>query len=195
MAEVLVETAPLIRKVNRVALILQQGDLTALPVDAFVFYAREDLVLASGYGTAIQVRGGDTIKKELEAIGSIRTGEAVTTTAGKLKARKIIHACGPKFHEPDQERKLRDCMRSALSLADHSGFKTLAFPALGAGFYGVALPLCANVIVEAIRDFARNATSLQEITICVVDQREYAAFKHRIDDLQFSEQGGPHERR
>ncbi len=190
----MVETAPVIKTVNRVTLILQQGDLTALPVDAFVFYAREDLALGSGFGTAIQVRGGDAIKKELEALGSISMGEAVSTTAGKLKAKKIIHACGPKFHEPDQERKLRDCMHSALTLADRSGFKTLALPAMGAGFYGVPLPLCANVMVEAIRDFARNASSLEEITICVVDQREYAPFKDRIDDLQLSKEGGRHAR-
>src|SRR5271165_5614120 len=94
---------------------LQQDDLTALAVDAFVYYAREDLALGSGFGAAIQSRGGDTIKKELAAIGGVRMGGAVMTAAGNLKARHIIHACGPKFQEANLEEKLRACVSAALS--------------------------------------------------------------------------------
>lgn len=180
------ETAPIEKKIERTVLRLQQSDLTALPVDAFVYYAREDLALGSGYGTAIQLRGGDAIKKELEALGAIRMGEAVVTTAGRLKAKKIIHACGPKFHEPGVKEKLSDCMFSALAVADQNGFKTLAFPAMGAGFYGVPLPLCASVMLEALRDFVQKVTSLEEIIICVVDRREFVVFQDKIEKLQNS---------
>jgi O-acetyl-ADP-ribose deacetylase (regulator of RNase III) len=186
MPEVKLETAPIEKKIHHTVLRLQKGDLTALPVDAFVYYAREDLALGSGYGTAIQLRGGDAIKKELGALGAIRMAEAVVTTAGRLKAKKIIHACGPKFHEPRLKEKLRDCMLSALAVADQSGFKSLAFPAMGAGFYGVPLPLCASVMLEAIRDFAYKETSLEEIIICVLDRREFAAFRDGIEKLQNS---------
>ncbi len=61
-------TAPVEKRIRQTVVQLQQGDLTALPVDAFVFYAREDLALGSGYGTAIQVRGGDAITNELKSI-------------------------------------------------------------------------------------------------------------------------------
>ena len=110
-------------------------------------------------------------------------GEAVVTTAGKLKAKKIIHACGPKFHEPGLKEKLHDCMLSALAVADQNGFKTLAFPAMGAGFYGVPLPLCASVMLEAVRDFVQKETSLEEIIICVVDRREFAVFRDGIEQV------------
>jgi len=53
-------TEPLVeKKINRTVLRLEHGDLTALPVDAFVFYAREDLKLTSGFGTGIQTRVPD----------------------------------------------------------------------------------------------------------------------------------------
>jgi O-acetyl-ADP-ribose deacetylase (regulator of RNase III) len=186
MPELILDTAPIEKKIHRTVLRLQKGDLTALPVDAFVYYAREDLALGSGYGTAIQLRGGDAIKKELGALDTIRMGESVVTTAGRLKAKKIIHACGPKFHEPGLKEKLRDCMFSALTVADRNGFKTLAFPPMGAGFYGVPLPLCASVMLDAVRDFAQKETSLEEIIICVVDRREFAAFRDGIEKLQNS---------
>jgi O-acetyl-ADP-ribose deacetylase (regulator of RNase III) len=158
-----------------VILRLVQGDLTAMPVDAIVFYAREDLELGSGFGTAIQSRGGAAVKEALKKIGRIAMGQAVITTAGGLKAGHIIHAVGPKFQEADTERKLREAMLAVLRLADAEKLKTLAFPAMGTGFYGVPLDLCARVMTETIRGFTGN--SLEEIVICVVDRREWTAFE------------------
>ena len=158
-----------------VILRLVQGDLTAMAVDAIVFYAREDLELGSGYGTAIQSRAGAAVKEALKKIGRVAMSQAVITTAGGLKAGHIIHAVGPKFQEADTERKLRETMLAALRLADAEKVKTLAFPAMGAGFYGVPLEICARVMTETIRGFAGN--SLEEITICAVDRRELKAFE------------------
>lgn len=159
---------------------LMQGDLTALETDAIVFYARENLDLGSGFGTAIQSRGGGAIKKELEQIGGVRMGEAVITTGGTLNARHIIHACGPKFQEPDQEAKLRACMRSALRLAGGKGLASIAFPPMGAGFYGVPLEMCARVMLEEVREFLNRPCSLREVVICVIDRREFEAFKNLL---------------
>lgn len=168
------------RKLNGTLVRLQKGDLTMLSVNAFVFYAKETLELGSGFGTAIQVRGGDAVKKELEKIGRIRTGEAVITTAGKLRAKHIIHACGPMFQEPDTENKLRNCVLAALKVADDNKLKSVAFPPLGAGFYGVPLDVCATVMLGAIKDFVQNGTSLEEIIICAIDNRELTAFEKRL---------------
>jgi len=168
---------------KRTTVRLQAGDLTALPVDAFVFYAKETLELGSGFGTAIQVRGGDTIKKELQAIGRIGMCESVITSAGNMAAKHIIHACGPKFHEPELERKLRACMLSALECANRKGLKSVAFPAMGSGFYGIPLDMCATVMLEVIRDFIQKGTSLQEVILCVVDDREFKAFRGKLETL------------
>ena len=169
--------------VNKTQVTLVRDDLTTLAVDAVLFYARETLELSSGFGTAIQTRGGDAVKKELEKIGGVRMGEAVITGAGRLKARHVIHACGPKFQEPDTERKLRDCVLSALRLAAERGLESVAFPPMGAGFYGVPLDLCSRVMIDTIRDYLREETSLKEILICVIDRREFDAFKSRVEGL------------
>jgi O-acetyl-ADP-ribose deacetylase (regulator of RNase III) len=176
-------TTPVERKVNQTVVRLMQGDLTALEVDAFVYYAKENLDLGSGYGTAIQSRGGGAVKKEVEKIGGIRMGEAVMTTAGGMKAKHIIHACGPKFQEADTERKLRDCMQAALRIADENGLKTVAFPPMGAGFYGVPLALCARVMIGTIRSAAAAGTPLEEIVICTVDRRDFLAFQDQVQAL------------
>ena len=171
------------KKVNGTFVRLEQGDLTALAADAFVFYAREDLAVGSGFGTAIQLRGGEAVKKELKAIGSLRMGEAVITSAGNMQAKHIIHACGPKFQEPDTERKLRDCTTAALAIADLQGLETIAFPPLGTGFYGVPLDLCARVMLEALKSHLGGPTRLKEVIICVIDRREYLVFKDKVAAL------------
>jgi O-acetyl-ADP-ribose deacetylase len=169
------------KTVNRTVLRLRRGDLTALPVDAFVLYANESLELGSGFGTAIQVRGGEAIKKELQKIGRIGMGEAVITTAGNMAPKHIVHACGPKFQEADMETKLRQCMLSSLKCADENGLSSIAFPPMGAGFYGIPLELCAKVMLQTIRDFVRGTTSLREVIVCVIDNREFGAFQKRLE--------------
>jgi O-acetyl-ADP-ribose deacetylase (regulator of RNase III) len=174
---------PIEKKAGKTVIRLQHGDLTAFPVDAFVFYAKEDLEIGSGYGTAIQSRGGASIKKELDKIGKIKMGEAVISGAGDMNARHIIHACGPKFQEPELEKKLRECVMSSLRAADKAGLKTLAFPPMGTGFYGVPLDLSANVMLDCMKSFLEKGSSLEEVIICVIDYRDYVPFKKKMDTL------------
>ncbi len=162
---------------------LIRDDLTALPVEAIVFYAREDLALGSGFGTAIQSRGGAAVKTDLDRIGSIAMGEAAVTTAGNLKARYIIHACGPKFHEPGLEAKLRRCISAALETAAAIPVTAIAFPPLGVGFYGIPPDICATVMLDVIGRWPCAAGTLEEITICVADGREFQAFKSKLELL------------
>jgi O-acetyl-ADP-ribose deacetylase (regulator of RNase III) len=181
MAPVLIEPDPVEVRLANTVIRLIKDDLTTLPVDAFVFYAREDLSPGSGYGTAIQQRGGLVVKKELEAIGSIAMGEAVITGAGAMNAKHIIHACGPKFFEQDLEAKLRQCMRSALQVADENNLEVIAFPPMGYGFYGVPMDLCAKVMLEEMRGFLEGRqSSLKEILICAVDKRDFLALKDKV---------------
>jgi O-acetyl-ADP-ribose deacetylase (regulator of RNase III) len=175
---------PIEKTMGKAVIKLEHGDLTDLAVDAFVFYAREDLELGSGYGTAIQGRGGLSVKKELEGLGSIKMGESVITGAGDMKAKNIVHACGPKFQEPDLEEKLRKCMQSSLEAADKAGIKTLAFPPMGTGFYGVPLELSANVMLDCIKSFLEAGnTSLEQVIICVIDYRDYVPFSKKMENL------------
>ncbi len=176
-------TPSLDAKVQGKVVRLQKGDQTALPVDAVVFYARQDLELGAGFGSAIQSRGGAEIKKELDKIGSVEMGGAVMTTGGKLKARHIIHACGPKFREADTEKKLRKCMQSALQQAAGAKLKTVAFPPMGCGFYGVPLDMTIKVMLDEVRQFFATPSSIEEVIICVMDDREFKAFRPQVEAM------------
>ena len=161
---------------------LVREDITEMEVDAFVFDATEDLKLGSGFGAAIQQRGGIVIQKELDEIGSCPTGEAVVTEAGILKADWIIHANGPKFREEDEEAKLRKTIQSALARAEEKGVKRLAFPPMGTGLYQVPLDLCSRVMVDTISQHLANGSAIEEGLIVAPDNREFDPFKAQIQE-------------
>ena len=170
-------------RINKSVIQLIKDDITDLEVGAFVFYAQSNLALGSGFGTAISVRGGPTIQKELEALAPVAAGEAVVSGAGNLKADCIIHAVGPKFREENTESKLRTTVLSSLKRAEEKGVETLAFPAMGAGFYGIPPELCAKVMVDAITQHLQGSTVIKDVVICVLDTRQYTTFQNALSAL------------
>ncbi len=172
-------------QINKSTVSLLKGDIIDLDVDAFVFYARSDLQLGSGFGTAISVRGGPSIQEELKALGTRGITEAVISSAGELRASYIVHAVGPKFQEEDTAGKLRATINNALKAADDKGVSRIAFPAMGAGFYGVPLPQSAEITIDTIITYLSGETKIEEVIIVLLDNREYKPF---AEHLQFRKQ-------
>jgi len=168
-------------KIGDKKLKLVQGDITAMDIEAFVFDITEDVKLGSGFGSAIQQRGGVAIQKELEEIGSCPTGEAVVTEGGLLPAKFIIHTNGPKFREVDEDGKLRKATKAALSRAKEKGIKKIAFPPIGTGLYQVPLDLCVNAMVDTISEHLKSDTCLEEVVLVAVDSREYGPFQKKLE--------------
>ena len=163
---------------------LTVGFMTDLAgVDAIVYYARPDLTLGSGFGTAIATQGGPKVQEELKKLGSAEVTEVVVTGGGNLPARHILHAVGPRFQEEDGEAKLRTTMVNTLRKAEEMKLKKIVFPAMGAGFYGIPLDRCAAVTLGAAKDFLKTATALEEILFCLRDQREMGVFRQRLQGM------------
>jgi len=163
--------------VNETTLRVAREDITTFDIEAFVYYATPDLVLGTGFGNAIAVRGGPTIQSELNELAPAQVCDAVASTAGKLSATTIIHAVGPRFQEQDLEDKLRRTIVNTLRKADELSIARIAFPPMGRGFYGVPLTKSAELTVGAIRDYLTGETGIREVVICVNDHAEVAAFE------------------
>lgn len=156
---------------------LVRGDITELEVDAFVFYAEPTLALGSGFGGMIHMRGGGAIQKELDELAPVPPLEAVLSSGGRLAAEHIIHAVGPRFREDDIDRKLNATMENCLLRSQEKGMKTLAFPAMGAGYYGIPAAVSAKVMLDALKSFLGQNPGLEEVTICVLDSPQFKAFE------------------
>ena len=106
-------------------------------------------------------------------------GHAISTEAGKLSCKKIIHAVGPiwkggAFGEADT---LYDCIFShLLRIALKESLCSIAIPAVSAGVFGFPLQVSTSTIVEAMKDFLDEMPSkglLSEIHF--VDNRHEVA--------------------
>jgi O-acetyl-ADP-ribose deacetylase len=117
------------------------GDLLGQDVDVIVNAWNRNIIpwwllLPQGVSGAIKRRGGTGPFKELCKHGSIPLGGAVLTSAGRLPFKGIIHVAGINMLWRASEWSIRQCVRSAMDLAHEKGFKSIAFPLIGAGSGG-----------------------------------------------------------
>jgi len=68
---------------------------------------------------------------------AVKTGEAKITNGYKLPAKFVIHTVGPVWHggQNREDELLANCYRNSLELAEISGIRTIAFPAISTGVY------------------------------------------------------------
>src|SRR5499427_5630240 len=130
-------------------IIIQQGDLTEMDVDAIVNAANNDLILGGGVAGAIRRKGGDEIQRECDDFGSIPVGYAAITGGGKLKARYVIHAASMSLSGVRTTAKtLRTSTAHSLRLAAERNLRTIAFPAVGTGVSGFPMQECAHIMLS-----------------------------------------------
>ena len=118
-----------------------EGDLLDQKVDAIVNAWNRNtipwwLLLPQGVSGAIKRRGGVEPFREVGRHGRLALGQAVATSAGRLPHGGIIHVAGINDLWRSSERSISDSVRNALTVAVQRGWRTLAFPVLGAGSGG-----------------------------------------------------------
>lgn len=161
-----------------------QGDITEQDVDAIVNAANHSLLGGGGVDGAIHRRGGPEILAECRKLrrekypDGLPTGQAVATTAGRLKARWVIHTVGPTYAKSqDKSSLLADCFRNSLAVADELGATTIAFPAISTGVYRWPIEDAARIALETVR---ASDTRVAEVRFVLFDQRGYEAFTAQV---------------
>ena len=168
------------RTINKSILELAQGDITELATDAIVNAANAQLVLGGGVAGAIRRKGGPEIQAHCNKIGPISVGQAAITTAGNLKAKRVIHAVGPRMGEGDEDQKLKNATLSSLRLADENNLTSIAFPAISTGIFGFPIERCAPIMLGTTIDYLKDQTSLQKVVFCLFDKDSYDTFAAQL---------------
>jgi O-acetyl-ADP-ribose deacetylase len=156
------------------------GDITEQDVDAIVNAANHTLLGGGGVDGAIHRRGGPEILAACKKLRESRypdglpTGQAVATTAGRLKARWVIHTVGPTYAvSKDKSQLLADCFRNSLRIADELGAITVAFPAISTGVYRWPVDDAAQIALDTVRV---SDTRVHEVRFVLFDQGAYDVF-------------------
>jgi O-acetyl-ADP-ribose deacetylase (regulator of RNase III) len=176
-------------KVNRSVVSLKQGDITKEKADAIVNAANEGLRGGGGVDGAIHRAGGPAIMEECKRIraaqGGCPTGRAVVTTAGRLPAKKVIHAVGPVWHggAKGEAELLASAYRESLRQAVACGLKSVAFPSISTGVYGYPVDEAARVALRTVKDFLEKDTSLRTVTFVLFDKATLEAYRGAADQV------------
>jgi len=172
---------------------LIDGDITKMDTDAIVNAANSMLIMGGGVAGAIRQKGGPTIQEECSKIGGTFVGGAVITTGGKLKAKYVIHAVGPRMGEGNEDEKLKNATLNSLKLADKHKLKSISFPAISAGIFGFPIERCAQIMlgttIEYLNGFdkltTKGQTGLDRVVFCLFGRESYAVFEKQLLNTGF----------
>ena len=117
---------------------LVEGNLLDQDVEAIVNAWNRNIIpwwllLPQGVSGAIKKRGGYAPFREVARAGPIPLGGAVLTGAGRLPFRGIIHVAGINMFWCATEKSIRSSVREAMRIVKEQGFRSVAFPIIGAG--------------------------------------------------------------
>ncbi|MEN2974639.1 MAG: macro domain-containing protein [Candidatus Caldarchaeales archaeon] len=169
-------------KIGGAVIELVKGDITELEVDAIVNAANSSLKMGGGVAGAILKKGGRIIQEECDRIGYCPVGGAVITSGGRLKARYVIHAVGPRMGEGEEDEKLRRATVNSLKLAEEHGIESIAFPAISTGIFGYPKDRCAEVMLSAaIKYLMEGGKRLKKIIFCLYDDETYRIFRETLE--------------
>ncbi len=169
-------------------IVLQEGDITRIAVDAMANAANSALAGGGGVDGAIHRRGGPAIMRELDAIrsaaGGCPTGSAVATGAGELPAKYVFHAVGPVWRDGrrGEAELLAGCYRKCLALADERAVRTISFPAIGTGVYGYPQQEAAEIAIREVRKHLdRPDTTVEQVIFVLFGKGAYEVYRRILE--------------
>ena len=168
-------------KIGNSIIKLVQGDITEQETDAIVNAANNQLILGGGVAGAIRLKGGPSIQEECNKIGGIHVGGAAITTAGNLKAKKVIHAVGPRMGEGNEDDKLKNATLNSLKLMDKHSLKSIAFPAISTGIFGYPIKKCAKIMINTTKEYLQTKTHIEEVIFCLYTNSDFDVFEKKLE--------------
>jgi len=156
-----------------------KGDITDLQIDAIVNAANPQLKGGSGVDGAIHKAAGEELLKECLAIGGCPTSEARLTKAYNLPCKYVIHAVGPIWSGGNDNEidLLKTTYWNALMLAKENNIKSIAFPNISTGVYGMPKVEAAHAAIETITRFLNEVDSTLSVTFVCFDDLNFQIYQ------------------
>lgn len=166
---------------------LHQGDITDQTTDAIVNAANQRLAGGGGVDGAIHRRGGSSIMQDTDARypHGCPTGSAVISIAGRLKARYVIHAVGPRWKGggAGEAELLAGAYLRSLELAVEYSCTSIALPALSTGVYGYPMEQASRVALSTVIDFLKQEGRPELARFVLFGPDAYGAFAAALEKL------------
>jgi len=171
--------------VNQATLEIVQGDITQEETEAIGNAANSALAGGGGVDGAIHRTGGPSIMSELKTrYEGCPTGSAVITSGGKLKARYVIHAVGPRYSGTFRDAEfLASAYRKSLELCSQNKISSVAFPSISTGIYGYPVEEASRIALKTVRDYLTDHPDIKRVRFVLFDSSTYRAYEEAMQEL------------
>lgn len=139
------------------------GDLLDQEVDVIVNAWNRNIIpwwllVPQGVSCAIKRKAGYQPFLELGRLGAIPLGGAVMTSAGRLPYRAIIHVAGIDMLWRASKASIQRSVVSAMALVEEHGYRSVAFPVIGAGTGGFGEAGALQLMMKAFETVETRAS-------------------------------------
>ena len=165
---------------------LWQGDITRLAVDGIVNAANSGMTgcyqpCHNCIDNGIHTYAGIQLRNFCQAIMDEQgyeepTGQVKITPGFNLPCKYVLHTVGPIVQgglTEDHERLLASCYESCLKLADENSLRSIAFCCISTGVFMFPNQRAAEIAVNTVRDYRKDANSGIEVIFNVWKDIDY----------------------
>lgn len=168
---------------NKSHIHLKLGTVKTAEADAIVSEINNDLIFAPEAHCSLGPDIDTDIIRQCLAIGKLDLGDAVTTDAGDLKARWVIHAASMDYDQRSSEDSIVSSLRSALRRAAEVGARTVAVPPIGMATSQIPVKRVSELLLsECLRHDPREST-VEEITFYLPDRTMMRVFEECLKQV------------
>ena len=161
-----------------------KGDITKECSDSIISVVHEDLKMQNGnLSASIVCASGSTVQDELTAKFPQQPGSVVTTSAGDLAAKYIIHV----VRRSGNKKHLQKCVHAALKEVHSMGLQSVSIPAVGSGGLGLCPSDSAEVVLGTIHAFSEavNSSGMAcELRVVILEDAVAAAFESKLKQIK-----------
>jgi O-acetyl-ADP-ribose deacetylase (regulator of RNase III) len=158
--------------VNQAVLEVTQGDVHSRRRR---LWQRRQFCLAGAAGWTGDSQGMVLPIAELKAkYEGCPTGSAVITGGGKLKAKYVIHAVGPRYSGTLRDAELlASAYRKSLELCTQHKISSVAFPSISTGIYGYPVEEASRIALKTVTDYLKNHPEIKLVRFVLYDSGTY----------------------
>ncbi len=172
--------------VHQSTLEIVQGDITQQDTQAIGNAANSALAGGGGVDGAIHRAGGPSLMAELKSkYKGCPTGSAVITGGGKLKAKYVIHAVGPRYSgSPKDPELLAGAYRKSLELCTQNKIESIAFPSISTGIYGYPVEEASRIALKTVMDYLEVHPEVKLVRFVLFDSRTFDVYKKTLSEIK-----------
>lgn len=174
-------------------IVIWQGDITALKVDAIVNAANSQMCgcfrpLHNCVDNMIHSKSGIQLRLKCAELMQEQgyeepTGCAKITPAYNLPCKYVIHTVGPIVQgrlTRENEEQLKSCYRSCLQLAEENGVESIAFCCISTGVFMFPNERAAEIAIETVKGYLKEHNDIKKVIFNVFKDMDFEIYRNLL---------------